>query len=87
MAWTALTQSIQDLWLATRQPVGGSTSTLGTALVSDLVVGDFLPGARATVTATGSTVSGNRSLTLQRRGELTFTVSWPATASMWVARP
>lgn len=87
MAWSALAQTIQDLWLATRQPVGAAAKTqLGTALVSDLVVGDFLPGVRATVTATGATTSGNRAVTLQRRGELSFSVSWPATASVWVAR-
>jgi hypothetical protein len=86
MAFTALSQTIQDLWLSQRQPVGGITTTLGSALVSDLAVDDFLPGVRATVTATGNTTAGNRALTLQRRGELTFTVSWPAASTVWVAR-
>lgn len=87
MAFVALTQSIQDFWLSIRQPTNAAPkTTLGSALVSDLVVDDFLPGVRAVVTATGATTSGNRSLTLEGHDALTYTVSWPAAATVWVAR-
>jgi hypothetical protein len=89
MAVTSLSQAINDWWKSTRPGVNVDPSaTLRSGLVSDLAVGDFLVGARAVITATGNT-SGNpavRALTLQRRGELNYDVSWPAAATVWFTR-
>lgn len=88
MAVTTLSQALHDALITyNRKGVGvPDNATLRSGLVSDLAVGDFLWGARATVTATGATTSGNRALTLQRRGELTYSVSWPAAATVWFTR-
>lgn len=87
MAVTSLSQALNDLWVGQRNGVGTSPSaTLRSGLVSDLAVGDFLIGVRAVVTATGTTTSGVRTLTLLRRGELSFPVQWPAAATVWFTR-
>jgi hypothetical protein len=88
MAVTTLSQTLHDWWVGMRPGVNTDPSaTLRSGLVSDVLVGDYLIGARAVVAATGATTSGNRALTLQRRGELTFAVSWPAASTVWFTRP
>jgi hypothetical protein len=90
MAVTNLSQAIHDWWVGMRPGVGTDpAATLRTGLVSDLAVGDYLIGARANITAIGASgaATATRSITLQRRGELTFTVAWVNGATVWFTRP
>ena len=91
MALTALSQTLTDYYLNSRpgfQNFLGYIAPTGVydALVSDLAAGDYLIGARAIVTATGATTSGNRSMTIQRSVGPSATVSWPATSSVRITR-
>ena len=89
MAVTSLSQAIHDWWVNTRPCVNTyPAATLRTGLVSDLQVGDYLIGARAVITAIGSSgaATATRSITLQRRGELTYTVAWVNGATVWFTR-
>lgn len=89
MAITTLSQAIHDWWMSWRPGVNTSPSaTMRTGLVSDLAVGDYLVGPRAIVTSIGASGAATvvRSVTLQRRGELTFTVSWVNGATVWFTR-
>ena len=90
MAVTNLSAPLHALYLSWRNGVGTSPdATLKSGLVSDLAEGDFLVGPRATITAIDSAGSANqtRGITLQRRGELTFTVAWVNGATVWFTRP
>ena len=90
MAVTTLSQAINDWWLSWRPGVGTDPSaTLRSGLISDLQVGDYLVGPRAVVTSIGATggATVTRSITLQRRGELTFDVAWVNGATVWFTRP
>jgi hypothetical protein len=81
---TAQSGSLANWWLAFRygsKPAG----TVYNALVSDLAAGDYLVGARATVVSTGSTTSGNRTLTLSRLG-VTWTAVMPASSGLQIIR-
>jgi hypothetical protein len=87
MAVTTLSQALHDWWTSRLPGLEANPgATLRSGLVSDLVVNDFLVGTRSTVIATGATTSGNRALTLRRRGEIEFNVSWPAAATVWFTR-
>jgi hypothetical protein len=67
MALTQVTGARAAYWIANR-PGHKPEGTVYTALVSDLAADDFLCGPRARVVTPGSTVSGVRSLTLERAG-------------------
>jgi hypothetical protein len=89
MAVTILSQAIHDALIGQRPGVGTDPSaTLRSGLVSDLAVGDFLVGARAMITSIGASGAATvtRSITLQRRGELTFTVNWVNGATVYFTR-
>jgi hypothetical protein len=75
-------------WYKNNRPgtVAPGAGTPGTALVSDLTAGDYLCGARATVVSTGSTTSGNRTLTLTRNG-FQWTQTLVAASSVLIIRP
>jgi len=76
--------ALANWWLAYRNG-GLPNGTVYNALVSDLAVNDYLVGARAKVTATGATTSGNRALTLDRLGT-TMNVSWQAASTVQIIR-
>jgi len=87
MSLAALTQAWAD-WLNANRP-GHSTlpGSWYTALVSDLQADDYLHGPRAIVVSTGSTVSGVRTLTLQRVATgVQFTVGYVAASSVVIRR-
>lgn len=86
MAFAALVNTYTAWMLANRagSAPGGSP---GTALVSDLIVGDWLVGARATVTALGTTTSGVRTLTLGKISGASHSVQWVAASSVVIIRP
>jgi hypothetical protein len=89
MAVTTLSQAIHDWWVLKRPGVNTDpAATLRTGLVSDLQVGDFLMGARANIVAIGASgaATATRNITLQRRGELTFSVDWVNGATVWFTR-
>jgi hypothetical protein len=89
MAVTSLSQAIHDWWVLKRPGVNTSpAATLRSGLVSDLAVGDFLIGTRATITAIGASgaATATRNITLQRRGELSFPVDWVNGATVWFTR-
>lgn len=85
MAFTNLTNA-QTTWFLTNRHAGLSDGTPGTALVSDLLVGDYVIGARAKIASLGTTTSGVRTLTLDRVGTQ-FTVGWVAASSAIIIRP
>jgi hypothetical protein len=89
MAVTSLSQAINDALKAQRIGMEVSpTATMRSGLVSDLAAGDFVWGARAYVVSTGATSGSpsSRVLTLRRRGELQFDVSWHAASTVWFLR-
>ena len=85
MAFATLNNAQTAWWLANR-PGHLPNGTPGTALVSDLLVDDYLAGARMRVVSTGSTVSGVRTLTVERAG-LQATVNWVAASTVIILRP
>ena len=85
MAFSSLSNAWTTWYLAQRNGGVGS-GTPGTCLVSDLAVGDYLVGARCKITATGSTTSGVRSLTVDRNG-ITSTIQQVAASSVVIIRP
>ena len=85
MAFTAITGTYASWWIANR-PGDNAAGTFGTALVSDLLVGDYVTGARATVVSLGSTVSGIRTMTMSRPGYLNFTVGWRTADTVHIIR-
>lgn len=84
MALTQVTGNRATYWLNARPGVSGGT-TVYTALVSDLVVDDFVCGMRATITSVGGTSSGNRTLTFNRLGH-TWTQTLPAASTVMIIR-
>jgi hypothetical protein len=84
MALTQVTGARATYWMSTR-PGGLPNGTPYTALVSDLAAGDFICGMRATVVSTGSTTSGNRTLTLNRLG-ITWTQTLVAASTLMIIR-
>lgn len=76
----------QTAWYQSNRPGPVVTGTPGTALVSDLQANDYLVGARLRVISTGATVSGVRTLTVERLG-VQFNVAWVAASSLIVIRP
>lgn len=86
MAFSALVNSWTSWYLANRYGTapGGSP---GTCLVSDLLANDYCVGARLKIVSTGATTSGNRTLTVQRADDPSFTVVWPAASSIVIIRP
>jgi hypothetical protein len=91
MAVTSLSQQITDWWKAHRPGVNTDpNATMRTGLVSDLVEGDFLVGARATVQpgsgAGGGSATVTRALVLRRRGEVDYTVNWINGSTVWFLR-
>jgi hypothetical protein len=88
MAFSALNNAWTAWYLENRPGQGNSpnTGTAGTALVSDLQANDFLCGMRAKVASTGSTTSGNRTLTLDRLG-FQWTQTLVAASTVLIIRP
>ncbi len=89
MAVTTLSQQIHDWWMSWRPGVGTDpAATMRTGLVSDLQVGDYLVGPRSVVTAIGNSggATTTRTITLQRRGELTYDVNWINGSTVWFTR-
>jgi hypothetical protein len=85
VALTALATALAQVYAAQRAAQWQEGPGWYTALVSDLVVDDFLWGPRARVAATGATVSGLRTLTLERLG-VQWTVSWAAAQAEVISR-
>jgi hypothetical protein len=85
MTFSTLNNS-QTAWYQENRPGHAIAGSSGTALISDLIVNDYLVGTRARVVSTGTTTSGVRTLTLERLG-IQFTVGWVATSSVIIIRP
>ena len=85
MAFSTLNNTWTSWYLANR-PGDKPTGSPGTALVSDLVAGDYVVGSRASVVSTGTTTSGNRTLTMSRVGYPNFTVVWVAASTVLIIR-
>lgn len=84
MALSQVTGSLANWWLTYRygsKPAG----TVYNCLVSDLAVGDYLVGTRATITVVGAVSGSNKSFTLDRLGK-TMTVSWPTASAIQIIR-
>lgn len=80
----------QTTWYKANRPgtAAAAAGTPGTALVSDLQAEDYLVGARLRVISTGTTVSGVRTLTVERPAQgITHTVQWVAASSVIIIRP
>lgn len=86
MAFTAVTGAYASWWVANR-PGDLPNGTFGTALVSDLLVGDYVTGARCTVVSLGTTTSGVRTMTMSRPGHPNFTVGWRTADTVHIIRP
>lgn len=89
MAVTQLPQAVHDLWIGQRPGLEVNPGQrLSTGLGSDLAVGDYLIGMRATVTAVGTTTSGVRQVTIRRRADtaLTQTIGIVAASTLWFGR-
>lgn len=86
MAFTAVTGAWATWWVANRNG-GVPTGTFGSALVSDLLVGDYVVGARSKVEVLGTTTSGVRTLTLSRPGYPNYVVGWRAADTVHIIRP
>jgi hypothetical protein len=84
MAFATLTNAWTSWILSNRSGLKPS-GTIGTALVSDLLVGDYEFGSRALVSALGTTTAGVRTLTMSRLGQ-TFIVNWTATSTVLIIR-
>lgn len=85
MAFTTVTGAYANWWLANRNG-GLPGGTFGSALVSDLLVGDYVVGARSKVVSLGSTVSGVLTLTLSRVGYPNYTVGWRTADTVHIIR-
>jgi len=87
MAFSAL-NNVWTQWYQTYRSgtVAAGSGTPGTALVSDLIANDYLCGPRATVASTGTTTSGNRTLTLERNG-FQWTTTMVAAHTVLIIRP
>jgi hypothetical protein len=89
MAVTTLSQALYDAWIALRPGYHAATdgvpATFREGLVSDLVVGDYLVGPRAKVTALGSSGT-TRSVTMQRRDETPWTVAYVSASTIRFGR-
>jgi hypothetical protein len=86
MAFAAVTGAYATWWAANRNG-GVGAGTFGTALVSDLLVDDYVIGARSTVVSLGTTTSGVRTLTLSRPGYSNYTVGWRTADTVHIIRP
>ena len=86
MAFSTVTGTYASWWIANR-PGDAASGTFGTALVSDLIVNDYVTGARCTVVSLGSTVSGVRTMTMSRPGYPNFTVGWRTADTVHIIRP
>jgi hypothetical protein len=84
MALTQVTGALAN-WLLIQRNGGFGAGTVYTCLVSDLAVGDYMPGMRAFVASTGTTTSGNRTLTLTRLG-FTWTQTLVAAHTIQIIR-
>lgn len=86
MTVTTLSQALHDRWVPKMPGGAPDAATLRSGLASDLLVEDWLIGMRAKVTATGATVGGNRTITIQRPRETAFDVVLPAASTLWFTR-
>jgi len=68
-------------WIAAIRNGNKPTGVVYDCLVSDIVAGDYIVGARLLVTSTGATTSGVRALTGTRVGQ-PMTVNWVATSTV-----
>lgn len=86
MAFSGLNNA-QTAWYLANRPGGKPSGSSGTALVSDLVAGDYITGARCIVVSTGSTTSGVRTLTVSKPGiSVDYTVNWVAASTVLIIR-
>lgn len=86
MAFAALTGAWATWWLNNRHG-GLPTGTFGSALPSDLLVGDYVVGMRSTVASLGNTNAGVRSVTFSRPGVPNYTVGMRTADPIHVIRP
>jgi hypothetical protein len=84
MALTIKTDN-QANWYITNRSGGNTTGTVYTALVSDLVVGDYLPGPRFTIASVGAVTGSNKAFTVTRLGQ-TMPISWPTASTVQIIR-
>jgi len=68
-------------WLMAIRNGNKPTGVVYNCLVSDLVAGDYIVGARLLVTSLGATTGGVRAVTGTRVGQ-SMTVNWVATSSV-----
>lgn len=85
MAYSALVNAWTAWYLANR-PGGKPSGAPGTALISDLIAGDYCVGSRSTVVSTGATTSGVRTLTMSKPGFANYDVNWVAASSVVIIR-
>jgi hypothetical protein len=86
MAFASITGAYANWWTSNRNG-GVQAGTFGTALVSDLLVNDYVVGVRSKVVSLGTTTSGVLTLTLSRPGYPNYTVSWRTTDTVHIIRP
>lgn len=85
MAFSSLNNAWTQ-WFQTNRPGPAAAGTPGTALVSDLLANDYLCGIRASIVSTGTTTSGNRTLTFDRAG-FEWTQTLVAAHTLLIIRP
>lgn len=86
MSFVGVTGPWASWWLANRNG-GLPTGTFGSALVSDLAVGDYIIGVRSKVATVGGVTSGMQSFTLSRVGYSNYPVSWRTGDTVHIIRP
>lgn len=82
---TALSAVVQSAYLAWRSKPAGGGGTLYSGTPSELVAGDFIYGARMTVTGTPTVSGTNHVIPVSRLGAAS-TVSWPSSQTIYFQR-
>lgn len=87
MAFAAYSVALANYYLTVRvgEDKDPAATTVGECLVSDLQVGDFVWGTRATVTALG-TAGTTRTVTMQRPGGQPFVATFVSASSLRIVR-
>jgi hypothetical protein len=85
MALSAAITDAYATWLKAQRPGGKPTGTVYDCLVSDLAVGDYLVGPRATVLTIAAVSGSTRSMTLTRLG-YTWTQVYVAASALRIIR-
>lgn len=85
MALSSIAGTALANWYLAYRNGGLPSGTVYNCLVSDLTVGDYLPGPRLKVVSIGAVAGGNSTFTVSRVG-FTFTVTMPTASSVQIIR-